>query len=311
MDIFDNREARAMLIAKQSEPFDSLDYLYELKFDGIRCLAYLDQKITDLRNKRNKELLPLFPELSNLHQYVAQKCILDGELIVIKNGKPDFYEVQKRTMLTNLFKIETCMKQYHASYIVYDILYLHNQLLIDQPIEVRKEILQQTIHENEYLAISRIYEEKGKALFELVKQNNLEGVVAKRKGSHYFFGKRTRDWIKFKYLEDDDYIICGYILKPHHMTSFVLGQYSPTGELIYKGHCTLGCHIETLQKYAYTVIETSPFGMVPKGNENAVWIKPEIVCIVEYMPSENQGLRQPVCKGIRDDKNAKDCITYS
>jgi len=307
-DIFDNREARAMLIAKQMKPFDSDNYIYELKFDGIRCLAYLDKDVMDLRNKRNKPLLSLFPELSRLNDFVSQKCILDGELIVIKNGKPDFYEIQKRTMMTNHFKIAMSAKKYPAAYVAYDMLYAGNQTLIDEPIEKRKAILNSVIKENEYLAISRVVENQGIGLFNIVKEQNLEGVVAKRKGSKYFFGKRSQDWIKFKYLKDDDYIICGYILKSHHMTSFILGQYAQDGTLVYQGHCTLGCSINILKQYKYTIIEHSPFEKIPKGNENAVWLKPEIVCIVEYMPGVNQGLRQPVLKGIRDDKHPHDCI---
>lgn len=254
IDIFDNREARAMLIAKQMEPFDSNDYIYELKFDGIRCLAYLDRDVIDLRNKRNKELLPLFPELSQLNDFVSQKCILEGELIVIKNGKPDFYEIQKRTMMTNHFKIEMSAKTYHATYVAYDILYAGNQILIDESIEKRKDILNSIIKENEYIALSKVVENRGIQLFDIVKEQSLEGVVAKRKGSKYFFGKRSQDWIKFKYLEDDDYIICGYILKSHHMTSFILGQYTQDGTLVYKGHCTLGCSINTLKQYEYTIM---------------------------------------------------------
>ena len=305
MNVFDNREAQAMLIADLRDPFDNDDYLYELKFDGIRCLAYIDESKTDLRNKRNKELTPIFPELKNLHTYVKKKCILDGELIVFKNGKPDFYEVQKRAMMTNLFKIDVLIQKNHASYIVYDILYVDDHLVIEETIENRKEILNQIIIENGYIAISKVHS-KGLALFGLVKQLELEGVVAKKRKSQYFFGKRTKDWIKFKLLEDDDFVICGYIPKQNHMLSLVLGQYSNEKELIYKGHCTVGSSSNLLKQYPFKKINHAPFDIYPNGNEEAIWIRPEFVCIVEYMPSE-KGLRQPVFKGIRDDKNIYDC----
>lgn len=306
MNVFDNREAQAMLIADLKDPFDSEDYLYELKFDGIRLLAYIDENKTDLRNKRNKELTPIFPELKNLHQYVKKKCILDGELIVFKNGKPDFYEVQKRAMMTNLFKIDMLIQKNHASYIVYDILYIEDHLLIEETIENRKEILNQIIEENSYIAISKVHD-KGIALFGLVKQLELEGVVAKRRKSQYFFGKRTKDWVKFKLLEDDDFIICGYIPKQNQLISIILGQYSKEKELIYKGHCSLGCSDNLLKQHPVKKINHSPFNIYPNGNEEAIWLQPELVCIVEYMPSE-KGLRQPVFKGIRDDKSSHDCI---
>lgn len=306
MNIFDNREAQAMLIADLSDPFDSEDYLYELKFDGIRALAYVEENKIDLRNKRNKELIPIFPELNNIYHYVKKKCILDGELIVFKNGKPDFYEVQKRTMMTNLFKIDMLIRKNHASYIVYDLLYVDDTPIIEEPIEKRKEILNQIIEENSYIAISKVHD-KGMALFGLVKQLELEGVVAKRRKSQYFFGKRTKDWIKFKLLEDDDFIICGYIPKQNHMISIILGQYSKDKELIYKGHVSLGCTYQLLKQYLFKKIDVSPFKLYPNGNEEAIWFKPEFVCIVEFMPSE-MGLRQPVFKGIRDDKNSYDCV---
>ena len=306
MSVFDNREAQAMLIADLKEPFDSDDFLYELKFDGIRCLAYIDENKTDLRNKRNKELTPIFPELKNLHTYVNKKCILDGELIVFKNGKPDFYEVQKRAMMTNLFKIDVLIQKDHASYIVYDLLYVNDELLIEETIEKRKEILNQIITENSFIAISKVHD-KGIALFGLVKQLELEGVVAKKRKSQYFFGKRTKDWIKFKLLEDDDFVICGYIPKQNHMLSLILGQYSKEKDLVYKGHVSLGCTYNLLQQYKFKRIKHSPFQIYPNGNEEAIWIKPEFVCVVEYMPSD-KGLRQPVFKGIRDDKSSYDCI---
>ena len=307
MDIFENREARAMLIASQTEPFDDHNYIYELKFDGIRCLAYITENDVDLRNKRNKDITPLFPELKEIYLQVNSQCILDGEIVVIKNSKPDFFEVQKRTLMTSPFKIQLHADRLPATFIVYDIIFLNNELLIDKGLEERKDRINKNIHENERIAISKVFE-NGIALFDLIKTQGLVGVVAKRKNSKYYFGKRSKDWIKFKVLEDQDYVVCGYILKPNGMTSIIIGQYNHKGELIYKGHVTLGSSLRTLNQYNYTITERSPFTSVPAGNENAVWLEPTLVCIVEYMPSNKEGLRQPVFKGIRTDKTAKECI---
>lgn len=76
MDIFDNKKINPMLIAEMREPFDSPDFIYEIKWDGIRCVSYLDTE-TDMRNKRNKMMIPIFPELQNLHEQIKVKCILD------------------------------------------------------------------------------------------------------------------------------------------------------------------------------------------------------------------------------------------
>ena len=98
MDLFEQKNIHPMLIGADGEPFDSPDYIYELKLDGERCIAYLDPKEeTELRNKRNVKMLPKVPELGDLHKQVKKRCILDGELLIIKDGKPNFAEIQRRS----------------------------------------------------------------------------------------------------------------------------------------------------------------------------------------------------------------------
>lgn len=308
MDIFDIKNIKPMLISEQQHPFNDKNYIYELKLDGIRCIAYLDKDFVDLRNKRDDKLLPRFPELKNIYKYVSEKCILDGELIVTnKEGKPDFYEMQRRTLMTNNFKISIASKLHPASLVVYDIIYLKDKLVNDLELVQRKKLLESVvINESEMFSTSRYVDEKGIKLFELSKQQNLEGVVAKKKDSKYVFDKRTKDWIKFKNMADDDFVICGYILKMNNMTSFVLGKYDEH-ELVYTGHITLGASLRTLEKYKYKKIDTCPFNKIPPNHEDAVWIKPELVCTVEYMPNDKDSLRQPVFKAIREDKSPIDC----
>lgn len=306
MDIFDEKAIKPMLISEMKDPFNSLDYIYELKLDGLRCISYLDPSSTELRNKRDMKLLPKFPELSEIHKNCKVKCILDGELIVLTNGSPDFYELQRRTMLTDPFKIRLAISKFPASFVAYDIIYYEDRVVNDLPLMERKSLLANVFTETNQLSISRYIEEKGIELFQLAKQQNLEGIVAKRKDSKYWFGKNTKDWIKCKIMQDDDFVICGYILKQNNMTSLVIGQYSGT-ELIYKGHVTLGASLNVLNRYRYTIIPSSPFIDTPKGNEEAVWLKPELVCIVESMPNDRDSMRQPVLKGIREDKHAMEC----
>ncbi len=105
MDIFDTKNIKPMLIKNTREAFDSPDFIFELKLDGERCIAYLDNNGTELRNKRNQKMLIKVPELSNIHKQIKSKCILDGELIVIEDGKPSFKEIQRRSLMTNTFKI--------------------------------------------------------------------------------------------------------------------------------------------------------------------------------------------------------------
>jgi ATP-dependent DNA ligase len=305
MDIFDSKNISPMLISEMMEPFDSEDYIYEIKFDGIRSISYLD-KDTDTRNKRNKLMTPIFPELADLYQQVKDKCILDHELVVLKNGVPDFYEVQKRALMSNPFKIKLAAERYPASIIAYDILYYNNKDITMLPLLERKKYLEDTVIENNLIAISRYVENNGIQLFELVKQQNLEGIVAKKRQSLYWQGKKTKDWIKCKIMATDDCVICGYIPKENNMTSLVLGQYDGN-DLVYRGHVTLGVSMRLLQQQGFTAAKESPFEYIPKGNEEATWMEPTLVGIVESMPTEKEAFRQPTFKGFRDDKSPRDC----
>lgn len=306
MDIFDSKSVTPMLISEMKDPFDSPDYIYEVKWDGIRCLSYLDIN-TEMRNKRNKLMIPLFPELEELYKQVKEKCIIDHELLVLKNGIPDFYEVQKRALMSNSFKIKLAADKFPASIIVYDILYYKDKEITMLPLIERKKYLEDIIEENELISVSRYIEKDGVKLFELVKEKGLEGIVAKRKDSLYWQGKKTKDWIKCKVMSTDDCVICGYIPKDNNMISLVLGQYNEENNIVYKGHVTLGVSLSILKRFHYKEINDSPFGFVPNGNEDAIWLAPELVCIVESMPTKKDGFRQPVFKGIRDDKAPFEC----
>ena len=295
MDLFAEKNIAPMLIAQMQEPFDDPEWIYELKLDGCRCIAYLEKDRVILRNKRNMELLPRFMELKDIYKQAKDRCILDGELVVMVGGVPDFYELQKRTMLTNKTKIELEATRLPASFVAYDILQVGNKVLLDTPLIERKQRLQELIRENERIAVSRYIPEKGKQLFQLTVEKELEGVVAKRASSLYFQGKRTKDWIKFKRMADKDFIICGYQIGK--VTSLVLGEYQ-NGELQYAGTISWGVRREVVKVLTKG---SCPFLEQPKIDGDVVWCKPEKTCVVEYMPNTIDALRQPVFKGIKDD----------
>lgn len=309
MDIFESKNIKPMLIGETQDAFDSTDYIYELKLDGERCIAYLDKDSTELRNKRNLKMLPKVPELSNIHKQVKCRCILDGELIVTRDGKPDFFEIRRRSLMTNAFKIKLAADKYPASFTAFDILYYEDHEVYSLPLMQRKKLLEKAVKENERIAVSRFIEEHGIQFYNLAKQNDLEGIVAKRKDSKYYLDRRTKDWIKIKNLLDDDFVVCGYILKDKGVISIVLGQYSGD-ELKYKGHVTLGVSTEDFKLIkAVPRVSIAPFNELPPGNNEAVWIKLSLVCTVKYMmKTEGGSLRQPVFKGLRNDKDPKECV---
>lgn len=306
---FDERSISPMLIEKEQPAFDDENYIYELKLDGVRCLLYLDKNMCELRNKRNLKLNSKFPELSDLHKQVKVRCILDGELYIFKNGAPDFFQVQKRTLTSDPFKIRLHVKEYPASFTAFDILYYKDEFLLQEPLIKRKKLLSKVVKESPRLTISRYIEKQGIALFEITKEKGLEGIVAKRKDSKYYSGKRTKDWIKCKNLLDDDFIVLGYIMKEKGIVSLVLAQYDEQKHLVYKGHVTMGASLPYLQSHSRKTDHIPAFLELPSGNEETIWITPALVGTVKFMEyTEHGGLRQPIFKGFREDKRIEECI---
>ena len=306
MDIFESKNIKPMLLAEEADPFDSDEYLFEIKFDGIRCIIYLDENGTEIRNKRNDRLNRTYPELKNLHKQVKKRCILDGELLVLKDGKPNFQEVQRRSLMTNSYKIELSSRSFPVNFTTYDILYLEDQSLTDLPLIKRKALLNKTVKENNFLSISRFIEKSGIELYNLTVQNDLEGIVAKKKDSKYHLDKRSKEWIKIKYLKDEDFIICGYIPKIP-MASLILGLYD-NHVIVNQGHVTLGVSKEDFQSILSCKRVSATFYSNFPDDDHTIWIEPKLVCSVKYMMrTSTGGLRQPVFKEMRLDKKPEEC----
>lgn len=300
MDIYADKSLSPMLIKEAAVPFNSSEYIYELKLGGIRCLAYLNETSTDIRSQNNNQLITRFPELANIHAQVKGKCILDGELIVLKNGVPDLAEVQRRSLISDSQKFISSSGRYPASFVAYDILYINNKLITNQPLLNRKKLLEETVNETVNLAISRYVSEIGIELYQLAKRQNLEGVIAKAKTSKYYPEKQTTEWINFNFRSDKDFAVCGYFYNQRGVLCLVLGQYRGE-DLIYKGQVSTGLRIDITGEYHCIKSPQSPFYLTPSGNEDIVWLQPTLVCVVQYKPKEKGLLRQPaVFQGIRD-----------
>ena len=141
-DLFDEKNISPMLLGEEKEPFDDDDYIYELKLDGIRCIAYLEKGRVSLRNKRNKDVSEIYPELSEIWRNAKRKCILDGELVAFTDGKPDFYAVQKRSLMTDAFRIGFAAKRNPVQFVAFDMLYAGKTQITDEPLMERKELLE-------------------------------------------------------------------------------------------------------------------------------------------------------------------------
>lgn len=302
-DLFEDKNIDPMLLY-ETEPFDDEDYIYELKLDGIRCIAYIEPKSVVLQNKRHKDVTDIYPELSDIRKCVKKRVILDGELVVLIDGKPNFYALQKRSLMGDEFKIKLAANSNPVQFVAYDILYFDGKDLTNKPLMERKDILSKVVTEGHGLSISRYIEKNGKAFFELAKQEQLEGIVAKKKDGLYHIGKRTHDWVKIKVMQDEDLLVCGYQPDENgNVKDLILGYYDDNDKLQCRGKVYLGVS-ETDRKI---------IGEFAKKNtvkrpwfdkyKNAVWIKPELVGTAHFMhETESGGMRQPVWKGLRDDK---------
>lgn len=302
-DLFEEKNISPMLLNEVKEPFDGEDYIYELKLDGIRCVAYVEPKSVTLQNKRFKDLIDIYPELSDICKCVKKRVILDGELVVLTDGKPDFYALQRRSLMTDSFKISIAAKKNPVQFAVYDILYFDGKDLTDKTLMERKAILSKAVTEGHNLSVSRWIEKNGIAFFELAKKENLEGIVAKKKDGLYHIGKRTSDWIKIKVMQDEDLLVLGYQPDENgEVKDLILGYYDKKGVLKCRGKVYLGVS-KAEQKI---IAEFAKKNTVKKPwfdkYKNVVWLKPQLVGTAHFMhETESGGMRQPVWKGLRED----------
>lgn len=319
-DLFE-KEIHPML-AQKTEPFNDENWIYELKFDGTRCLAFIDttKHLVKLQNRRLKQIGYRYPELQEIWKNVnAEKVILDGEIVVLKGGKPDFKSLQKREHTKGEFKIDLLSKRMPATYFVFDILYLDGDDLTSSPLKERKEKLDKIVREDSNLAVVDYVRGKGKKLFKKAKKEGFEGVMAKKADSPYLRDKRSDYWLKIKSTQTLDCVITGYTTgsgrRKRLVGSLILGCYDE-GELVYLGKVGTGFSQEDLkmlkEKLKPLRTDESPFDKKPElelpAGREYVWTEPKLVCEVEYLElTESKHLRAPVFKGLRKDKNPPEC----
>lgn len=301
-DLFIDKNIDPMLLY-ETEPFDSDEHIFELKLDGIRCIAYIEPKSVVLQNKRHKDVTDIYPELSDMKKCVKKRVILDGELVVLIDGKPNFYALQKRSLMSDEFRIKLAAKNDPVQFVAYDILYLDGKDLTDKPLMERKEMLNKAVTEGHGLSVSRYIEKNGKDFFELAKQEQLEGIVAKQKDGLYHIGKRTHDWVKIKVMQDEDLFVCGYQPDENgNVKDLILGYYDDNDKLQCRGKVYLGVSEsdrKIIGEFAKKNTVKRPWF---EKYKDAVWLKPELIGTAHFMhETESGGMRQPVWKGLRVD----------
>jgi len=276
-----------MLLSTLEEPFDSDDYIYEFKWDGYRCLTFINDHDLFLQSRNKKDLSPYFPELKELKKLIkTNKAILDGEICILdESGKPAFEALQGR------IGFKSKKTKGPVTLIVWDILSLDGTDIYHKPLQERKKYLNEIVVDTPILLKSPFVEKRGRKLYDIAQEQNLEGIVAKKKDSPYEF-KRSQYWYKIKTWNYLTAMIGGY---SHDMTSLVVGKLNENQELEYIGKVKPGLPKEVTATFFDTLslLKTSkcPFKNNP-GLKNITWINPLIKCRVRYTElTRNQTFR--------------------
>jgi len=312
-----------MLAESIEDPFDGDDWLFEIKWDGYRAIAFIENGKVRLVSRNQNELTARYPELKDMPEFVkAKTAILDGEVVALDaDGRASFSLMQQRTGFRPGGRKAVANADVAVLYYAFDLLYLDGYDWRRVPLEERKKKLQSVLQSGDALRYSDHYEAQGKALFDIARDKKLEGILAKRRTSLYE-ERRSREWLKIKIRHRMECVVGGYT-EPEgtraHFGSLVLGLYDKEQRLIHVGQVGSGFDQKLLAELFKTLkkleTKTNPFYGEVEALRKVMWVKPELVAEVEYTEwteGTNTGsgskLRAPVFLGLRDDKDPEECV---
>ena len=304
-----------MLARLTRHPFDSPNHLFELKWDGIRALAFVDGGTLRLQGRNLQDLTPEFPELRGLPGLVkANGTVLDGELVCFdREGHPSLARMQERLRRQARGRAQGP----RVNFVAFDLLYLNGASVLEEPLGHRKNLLHDILEPSGVAQACQFIERDGRAFFQATCDLGLEGVMAKDKDSHYLAGKRSTGWLKVKRVRECEFVIGGYTFGGNQgepFSSLLLGLYDDTRRLVFLGQVGTGfSRGEARQIHADLQrlhTSDSPFLDPPDLQKFIYWCRPELVCRVEYGEFSTRGrLHYAVYQTLRDDKPAADCRT--
>jgi bifunctional non-homologous end joining protein LigD len=302
-----------MLATLTDKPFSGPDWLFEIKWDGVRALTWIKEGKLTMRSRNAIEINDRYPELAGLPLALsAHQLILDGEIVALDSrGHSDFGLLQQRMHVRA--PAPTLVAKVPAVYFLFDLLYCDGYDLRDVPLLERKQLLQRLLHASDRFRFSDHQIEYGKELFELAKQQGLEGIVAKRIDSRYV-SDRSASWAKIKVTQTLDAVIGGWTAARNAgipFGSILLGLYDHR-TLRFIGHAGSGFDTHLYKVIAPQLkeleIPKSPFDRVPETNEKAFWTTPKLVARVKFSDwTQEHALRHPVFQGLREDIRPEDC----
>jgi bifunctional non-homologous end joining protein LigD len=306
-----------MLATLVDKPFSDKDWLFEIKWDGFRAIAYVRGGSVPLVSRNQNNLSAEFPELKDLGSYVkAREAVLDGEIVALDaNGLPSFSLMQQRTGFRG-----AANRRLPIVFYAFDLLYLDGYSLMRVDLIERKRLLSEILASSDIVRLSDHVEAEGLKLFEVAGERGLEGIVAKRAKSCYI-PKRTREWLKMKITKRQECVIGGYTDprgSRENFGSIVLGLYDDKGRLIPVGQAGSGfndeTHVDMWARLRKLQTDKSPFAMKPDSSRRVHFVKPELVAEIKFSEwthtteAGGRKMRAPIYQGLRFDKAPQECV---
>lgn len=282
--------------------FDSPDWLFEIKWDGYRAIAEIHKSGNKLYSRNGLTFDKAYPKVFDGLKAIKKDAIIDGEIVVFnEHGKPDFQKLQNYRN----------HDRYAIQYYVFDIIELEGKSLTNLPLIERKETLRKILPASNVIRYCDHVEDDGKMLFREMQRMNLEGMIAKKKNSKYYIGKRTSDWLKIKNVQTQEAIIVGFTEPKgsrQHFGSLLLAV-RDKGKLVPIGNVGTGFNDKSLKalhgKLRKIVRKTSPLDVPLKETPDITWVEPQLVCNIKFSEMTDDGsVRHPVFQGLRVDKAA-------
>jgi len=288
------------------------EWLFEVKWDGVRAIAFVDHEQVRLMSRTGNWCEKQYPELSVIHHYLAgEQMILDSEVAVLdEKGISRFALIQPRIAQSDPNAVAHLTRSHPVVMFAFDLLYLDGYDLRGVALSERKRLLEEILTPSPVLRISAHFPGAGEQLLEAARDNGLEGIVAKRATSRYE-SRRSREWLKLKVVSQQEFLICGYTAgERSYFGALVLGLYDQ-GKLAWVGNVGTGFDQKTMEqihrRMQPLVTEKSPFAERPKIPGEVTWVRPELVAMVKFANwTPDQRLRAPVFLGLRTDVDPRD-----
>lgn len=304
-----------MLAQPADGPLDSAEYAYEVKWDGMRVLVGADGDHLTFRTRNNLEAADRFPELAALRAALApRRAVLDGEIVRLVDGRPNFDALQHRIQASNPYDIRRLAVAEPAAFIAFDLLRWEDEWLLDRPWEERRRRLEEALSPGPLIQLSLVADD-GRPLWQSVAALGLEGVMAKRRNARYHPGQRSPAWLKIKHQKTVEAVVGGWSegtgSRSSALGALIVGAYDDDHKLVPIGRVGSGFDqaglIETLRVLQELEIPACPFVTRPDSNTRPHWVRPDLVCEVRYQNwSADNNLRFPVFVRWRPDRVAAD-----